>query len=452
MKNPTILIAESDEILCQNLKSRLLPHEFDVIEVPDETGVLKSFQSWKPDLIIIGASKKRNRNELNTVKEIRQKDTKIPLILVTRHSSEARILASFRAGVNDYFKISTLTSYENLVKSIRRNLRKISHQPLAGHKRIAPNLNSSPAMIGKSTQMQEIKEYLVKVATTDSTLLVTGETGTGKELVAEFVHMKSQRHNQPFICVNCAALPESLIESEMFGYERGAFTGAVVSKPGKFEQASGGSILLDEIGDLSANGQAKILGALEKKTIQPLGAGKSKPIATDVRIIAATNKDIEQLIAERRFREDLYFRLNVARVHLPPLRDRKEDILNLVEQYIHDLNRQFGLEVESFTEEALMSILNYDWPGNIRELKNLLEATFINRPSNKISFSDLPKVFQQKLKGQEKPSEIDRNRVLSALLNTNWNKAKAAQKLNISRMTIYRKMEKYGIISRFQPK
>jgi transcriptional regulator with PAS, ATPase and Fis domain len=297
--------------------------------------------------------------------------------------------------------------------------------------------------------MSEIKAYLMKVAPTNCTILISGETGTGKELVAEMIHQHSPRRTKPFVCLNCAALPESLLESELFGYERGAFTGAYFSYSGKFKLAEGGTFFFDEIGEMTHYAQAKILRAIEGKEIYRLGGKKG--ISTDVRVIAATNQDPERLVSDGKLREDLYHRLNVARVHLPPLRDRKEEILPLLTHYTRVLNRQYGREVIGFTEEALACLLKYNWPGNIRELKNLLEATFINLPSRKIAFMDLPKMFQQKLLELEELPQNERDRLLSALFCCNWNKSKAAQRLNWSRMTLYRKMAKYQILMSSKP-
>ncbi|MBW2121697.1 MAG: sigma-54-dependent Fis family transcriptional regulator, partial [Deltaproteobacteria bacterium] len=290
------------------------------------------------------------------------------------------------------------------------------------------------------------KAYLLKVAATDSTVLITGETGTGKELAAEMIHKKSPRHKKPFVCINCAALPDTLLESELFGFERGAFTGALASKQGKFELARGGTVLLDEIGDMSHYAQAKLLRAIEKKEVSHLGGKQDIPV--DVRVIAATNQDPEQMVAQGKFRKDLYYRLNVARIHLPPLHDQKEDILCLLNHYMAEMNRRFRRRVEGFTEEALASLLHYDWPGNVRELKNLLEATFINLPSRRITFLDLPEPFRRRLKEVRNIPQAERNRLLSALFATNWNKSKAAQKLSWSRMTLYRKMAKYHIVTK----
>ena len=433
MKNPEILIAEGDEVLCQDLKLRLHGHAFEVIKVPDKTGTLRFFQTRKSDLVIISSSRNNSRDGLEAAKQIRRQDGRVPLILITRDSSEARVIAALRAGVNDYFKVPF--SYEELVTSINRHL--------SDHKTSLEETNVDKPMIGDSTPMREIKAYLLKVAATDSTVLITGETGTGKDLAADLIHRNSTRHKKPFVCINCAALPESLVESELFGYERGAFTGAIASKQGKFEQAEGGTVFLDEIGDMSPYAQAKILRAIEIKEVYRLGGKRSIPL--NVRVIAATNHDTEQLVAQGKFRKDLYYRFNVAMVHLPPLRNRKEDIPTLLGHLIRQFNERFGREVEGFTQEAMASLLRYDWPGNVRELKNVLEATFINLPSQKIAFMDLPKQFQRRLKETEGLPKKERDRVLSALFATNWNKSEAAQKLHWSRMTLYRKMAKYHI-------
>jgi len=433
MKNPAILIVEGDEILRQDLKGHLSRNGFEVIEALDKTSALRSFQVRKPDLVIICSSGDNSRDGLNTVAQIHRQDRGVPLFLITRKSSEARVIAALRAGITGYFKWPV--SCEELIASINRKL--------SDHKKSFPETDIDEPMIGDGAAMREIKAYLMNVATTDSTVLITGETGTGKELAADLIHRNSPRHQEPFVCINCAALPESLVESEMFGYERGAFTGAVALNRGKFELAEGGTVFLDEIGDMSPYAQMKILRTTEKKEVCRLGGKRVIPI--NVRIVGATNRDPEQLIEQGNFRKDLYYRLNVARVHLPPLRLRKEDIPSLLKHYIRKFNQRFGREVEGLTEEALTSLLHYDWPGNVRELKNILEATFINLPSWKIALMDLPKAFRRQLKETEGLPEKERDRLLSVLFATKWNKSKAAQKLHWSRMTLYRKMAKYQI-------
>ncbi|MGD9013756.1 MAG: sigma-54 dependent transcriptional regulator, partial [Desulfobacterales bacterium] len=294
--------------------------------------------------------------------------------------------------------------------------------------------------------MREIKHYLAKVARTDSNVLITGETGTGKELAAGLIHYQSPRYGKPFVCINSAALPETLVESELFGYDRGAFTGAVTEKPGKLELAAKGTVFLDEIGDMNRYAQAKILRSIESREFFHLGG--RRPVPFKARVIAATNKDPMQLIEERKMREDLYYRLNVARIHLPPLQKRKDDIPPLVSFAVNRLNRRFRRQVHGLTDEAMEHLLLYDWPGNIRELFNLLEATYISLPSQHADFIDLPKPIKKQIKVPEFYASDERKRIVSALLETNWNKSTAAQKLNWSRMTLYRKMSKYSITER----
>ncbi len=297
--------------------------------------------------------------------------------------------------------------------------------------------------------MREIAAYIARIASTDSTVLITGETGTGKELVAERIHCNSLRSLRPFISINCAALPESLVESELFGFDRGAFTGAVAAKKGKFEQAQGGTVFLDEIGDMSLYAQAKILRSIENKEVYPIGGNRAIPL--DIRIIAATNQEPEELMAEGNFRQDLYYRLNIARIHLPPLRDRKEDIPRLVAYMINKLNQRFNRNIKGLTKEALACLLRFDWPGNIRELMNLLEASYINLPSDPIYHMDLPEPIHQRLQLTATDNDTERSRILSALLDTNWNKSTAARKLEWSRMTLYRKIAKYKIVEKRKP-
>jgi len=300
-------------------------------------------------------------------------------------------------------------------------------------------------MIGHGPRMREINAYIERLATTESTVLITGETGTGKELTAELIHGASRCQQRPLVCINCAAMPDSLLESELFGHERGAFTGAHVASAGKLKQADGGTVLFDEIGDMSPYAQAKILRLIESKEIERLGGQRSIPV--NVRVIAATNQDLERLMEEGRFRKDLYFRLNVVRIHLPALRDRKEDLPALLDRYVQQFSRSLGREVLGFTEEAMAALLRHDWPGNVRELRNVVEAVFTTLRSPSISLTDLPPACRHAPgdTGETFP-DAERDRLLAALTSTRWNKSKAAEQLHWSRMTLYRKMAKYHII------
>jgi DNA-binding NtrC family response regulator len=444
MPKPKMLVISEDEALCQNLEKYLCHRGFDFVVAPHEADALPFYQSKKPDLLIISSHRENPDDGLGVVESIRKLDTRIPIILISRYSSEERIIAAFRAYINDYLK--SPLSLEELLKSIKRNLFENPYLPAGRPGPAVAFPKGDHSLVGDSTPIREIRDYLSKVAATSSSVLITGETGTGKELAAESIHRKSVRNGKPFVCINCAALPESLIESEMFGYERGAFTGAVALSRGKFEQAQSGTVFLDEIGDMSSYAQAKILRTIERKEVRRLGGKRIIPL--DIRVTAATNRDPEQLVEEGKFREDLYYRLNVGRVHMPPLRDHKEDIPALIDHTVRKLNRRFGRKIEGLTDEALTCLLDYDWPGNVRELINILEAAFINLPSPTVTVLDLPETFHKRLKEAKHLPKSERDQVLSALFDTKWNKSKAARRLHWSRMTLYRKMVKYDIVSR----
>ncbi|WP_345779195.1 sigma-54 dependent transcriptional regulator [Lysobacter sp. CFH 32150] len=298
-------------------------------------------------------------------------------------------------------------------------------------------------LVGKSGLMTSLFAYAEKVARTDSTLLITGETGTGKDHLARYVHSRSRRAQQAMMCINCAAIPDTLIESELFGYERGAFTGAQQSYPGKFKLADKGTLLLDEIGDLSFPAQAKLLRVIEEQEVFRIGARRSESV--DVRIIASTNRDLESMVAEKRFRPDLFFRLNVARIHVPPLRQRREDIPLLFAHFLEEIGQHIGIAIDGTSSEALDCLLRHPWPGNIRELRNVAESLFIDPPHGLVQLQHLPPVVQRCLDGLERAEASERERILTALFATHWNKCRAAKELHWSRMTLYRKLTKYQI-------
>jgi DNA-binding NtrC family response regulator len=444
MKRPVVLVHGIEDILYQNLKRRLVHHEFSVIESTEQSDTSEQILIDCPELVIVSSYRKAFGKGIKEIKRIRQLDKDLPIILIAGKSSEAKAIAAIKAGANDYFKLPF--SCEVLAKRAKRILQTRSHRSLSNEVLKRQSSKIDKCIIGQSKSMQEVKSHLLNVAQYNSTVLITGETGTGKELAANLIHLKSPRHKSPFVCVNCAALPESLVESELFGYDQGAFTGATADKPGKFELAKGGTVFLDEISDMNKHAQAKILRSIESKDYFHLG-GKDA-ITFDARVVAATNQDPEQLISKGIFRKDLYYRLNVARIHLPPLRERKEDIPNLVKHTLQKLNFRFNRKVEGLTEEAMTCLFRYGWPGNVRELMNLLEAVYINLPSKPITIIDLPKQIQKQLNFTASSTQKERERIISALLETNWNKSTAAQKLNWSRMTLYRKLAKYNIIEK----
>lgn len=444
LNKDVVLIAARDGRLRAAWRRLLADRGSEVIEVLDVTSVLESAQARPLDLIILGASLSRPRDSLDVVRRIRSRDSRVPIILVTSAGCEELAIASFRAGVTDY--LNERSSLEELAASIDRCLfYSLAEDAPEAHALPKAAPGPTPFLVGQSTGIRDIKAYIAKLAATDCCVLITGETGTGKELVAQLIHATSERRRKPFACINCAAIPDTLVESELFGYERGAFTGASGRYEGQLKLADAGTVFFDEIGDMSPYAQAKILRVIEGRAIHRLGGRRGIPL--DIRIIAATNQDLERLVADGKFRRDLYFRLNVARIHLPPLRDRREDIPLLVEHFIDELNRRYRTAIEGLDDDALEVLFGYDWPGNIRELRNVLEAVFLTRPPRRISRMALPESFRQRTGMSHKPSAEELDRLLTALYSTNWNKSRAAKQLQWSRMTLYRKMAKYRLAS-----
>ncbi len=301
-------------------------------------------------------------------------------------------------------------------------------------------------IIGKSRKILEIFDILPDIAESNSNVLIEGPSGTGKEVFARTIHNLSKRKNKPFIAVNCAALPDTLLESELFGYEKGAFTDAIRRKPGRFELANGGTLFLDEIGDTSPALQVKLLRAIQEKEIEPLGG--TRTIKVDVRIICATNKDLLSLVKEGKFREDLYYRINVIKISLPPLRERREDIPLLIEHFITKYNAITGKNITGITEDAMNILMSYDYPGNIRELENIIEHAFVLSKNEIIDIDDLPQEIRKSLISNDEDifnlEEVEKRAIIKALRKFN-NKQKAAEALGIDRTTLWRKLKHYGL-------
>jgi DNA-binding NtrC family response regulator len=441
MDRPTILVANAGKDLLNRLRGLMPSPDMEMLGLDSEADVVLRLQEGPPDLVIACSNGGDARRGLEVIRQIRRLSKSTPVIFITCQSSERLAIEALRAGADNYFKFPF--SDDSLQASLKSLLGDAKASLTSSSSRIAQT------MVGDSRSMQDVRDYITRVAATDSTVLITGETGTGKELAAEMIHLHSSRKKNPLIRINCSALPDSLVESEMFGYERGAFTGAVVAQKGKLNAANGGGVFFDEIGDMNTFAQAKILRSIELKEVYPLGSNHS--VSLDFRIIAATNRNPEKLVADGKFRQDLYYRLNVARVHLPPLRERKQDIPELAAFAIENLNRRFQRQVQGLSEEAMACLMRYDWPGNVRELMNLLEATYINLPRRMIVLDDLPKTFLSKLKADGSSQPDERNYIVSALVHTRWNKATAARKLNWSRMTLYRKIAKYHIVEKRHP-
>lgn len=322
-------------------------------------------------------------------------------------------------------------------------------------RQLSRSLDQEPyfqGMIGHSRHMKQIFEMVEKAAQTDLPVLIQGESGTGKELVAQAIHKLSLRSEQPFIQVNCAALNESLLESELFGHVKGAFTGALQHRKGRFEAANSGDIFLDEIGDLPLSMQIKLLRVLETKTFERVGENQS--VSVDVRIIVATNKDLSHLIAEEQFREDLYYRINVIRIHIPPLRERKEDIPHLVDFFLQSLSREDSHDIKGVSREAMHILMHYSWPGNVRELKNAMDYSHVLAEGDVIRPEHLPEYLKGHgaaqansvmAKGSEGSGNREKEELIQALKESGGNKAQAARLLGINRVTVLNRMRKHGI-------
>lgn len=394
-------------------------------------------QRLDPRLVLISADVGSIYQAISFVQQIREESRNLPCVLVTSYSSEELAVHALNAGVTLYFKRPF--NEATLLAQIPSLLDRCRPHPPGTHR--DRNIDSAGRLIGQSARMRALRDYIRKVGGCQSNVLITGETGTGKELVAELIHANSTRRDGPFVCLNTSAIPDALVESELFGFERGAFTGACASHRGKLALAQTGTVFLDEIGDIGPQIQAKLLRAIEGKKIYRLGGEKEIPL--DFRVLAATNQDLRAAVEQNRFRNDLYYRLNVIRIQLAPLRERREDIPALLHHYIAHFNSVFDCEVEGFTTAALGRLVSYDWPGNIRELKNVLEAIFVNLPERRIDVSDLPDSIPIPREGRAKRGE--RDAIVSALIASNWNKSQAAVRLRCSRMTLYRKMASYQV-------
>ena len=387
-----------------------------------------------PDLICIGCDRQLSLRDLESAHKYRY-GTNAPIVLVAWNGSEELAIAALRHGIDDYIRgVDCRTELPRILLSLS------SSQPQA-------SIASCELLVGDSDFTRTTRDYIGRVAKTSSNVLVTGETGTGKDLIARLVHRNSTRANKALVCINCAAVPDTLLESELFGVERGAYTGADVAHDGSLATADGGTAFLDEIGDMTPYAQAKILRVIETKEVHRLGGGKPRHV--DFRIVAATNRDLDSLSQEGQFRRDLFFRLNVARIHMLPLRERPEDVLPLAHHFRQEFNRGFGRNTLGFSPRSEQSILSYSWPGNVRELKNLVEASFITLDPE-CPWVEMPDFFCSAVENESGTAPDEVSRICKALSESGGNKSKAADILSWSRMTLYRKMERYRIPAKHQ--
>jgi len=400
--------------------------------------------------VIITALKMPGVGGMDVLKLAKGQSPATAVIMMTGYATVESAVEAMKEGAYDY-----LTKPVNLSKLSMLVQRAIEQQRMMVEveelRRQLETRTSFQNIIGTSKQIQRVYETVLRIAPINSTVLICGESGTGKELVARAIHHNSPRRNKPFIILNCAALPEGIIESELFGHERGAFTGALAAKKGMFELADGGTLFLDEIGEMALSTQAKLLRVLEDKEFMRVGG--TKTLRVDVNVIAATNLDLEKAIAEKTFREDLYYRLNVITLKLPPLRERKEDIPLLIRAFTDAFNHENPTKVQGISREALSKLQDYHWPGNVRELKHCIESIMATSNRKLIEIEDLPahiaKAIRQdpeiRLKAGVSMAEVEKEAIRQTLLYTGGNRTKAAKVLNIGLRTLHQKLKDYHL-------
>jgi len=443
----TVLVVDDDERLRKQVYWAL-KDSYRVFQAEDRLQTHQMIEEAPVDLVLLDLrlppAVDTPEEGMKTLEEIRRVKPEIKVIVISADKKEETCLRAINNGAYDYFsKPFDLLEMRIVLKRAlyRQNLeREIERLRLSSEEKY-----EFANIVGKSEPMRKIFEMIGTLAQADCTVLLRGESGTGKELVARAIHYTSQRTGSPFVPVNCAAIPESLLESELFGYEKGAFTGATTRKLGKFELASDGTLFLDEIADMSLAMQAKILRAVQDRTFERLGG--TKPIKVNTRLIAATNKNLEELMRKEAFREDLYYRLNVVSIYLPALRERKDDIPLLVSHFLRKYNRVNNKRIKGVSNQALKLLMNYNWPGNVRELENLIERAIVLGEGDILLPRDLS------LKAGEKPSgsrvtsssvdislaETEKRLIKKTLKLTHWNQTKAAKLLGIHRNTLRRK-------------
>jgi DNA-binding NtrC family response regulator len=446
----TILLVDDDAAHRTMLKVNLLDAGYAVEELADGDQVLPYLKKKEVDLILLDMKMER-MDGLTTLSLLLQAGLDYPVIVLTAFSSVESAVEAMRKGAFDY--IAKPVDIEELKISIHRALsfRSLSEENRQLKNRLGEQF-SYHNIIGKSSAMQQMFATLEMVAPTDATVLITGESGTGKELVANALHQNSLRHDRSFIKLNCAALHENLLESELFGHESGAFTGASGRRKGRFEAANKGTMFLDEIGDMSLQTQAKILRVLQEGEFERLGGNET--IKVDVRLLAATHRDLQEMIEAGSFRQDLYFRLSVVPVNLPPLRDRNTDIFELANHFLNRFSEKNRKDIKDFHPEALNLLMQYDWPGNIRELENTVERAVILCHGEQITPQDLPPHLLSEDVRNLKTTQVqdsftlrdmEREVIRSTLEKTGNNKSQAAKQLGVARQTLLNKIKEYGL-------
>jgi len=466
----TILIVDDDKSVRYSLK-RMMEGDFSILTAQNGDEALNQFKENRPDLVIMDI-RMPGRNGIDVLKEMKSIDPKSLVIIMTAYGTTETAIEAMKYGAFDYIlKPFPIPQMKGLIEKAL-SLRKLMKQEVT-YASLEAGEGDGEQIIGSSGKMQEIYKIIGQVAPSDVTVLLRGESGTGKELLARAIYHHSLRANQPFLPVNCAAIPDTLLESELFGHEKGAFTGATSRRIGKLEQCQGGTIFLDEIGDMSLSTQAKLLRVLQDRTFERLGGIET--IKVDLRFVIATNQDLEEAISTGKFREDLYYRLNVVSIQIPPLRERKEDIADLVSYFLKKFNRELKKKIVGITPAAMGKITIYAWPGNVRQLENVLKRATVLCQGEWIledqlllekgwepSFAKatergakpieglLDILFEELSKGSSVQQEdiistIERGFILRALQKTKGNQVQAAQLLGINRSTLRGKMDRYHI-------
>ena len=452
-----ILVVDDDEQMQFFLKEALLRQGYGVTVRSTAEGALDCLRSGRFDLVLLDV-RLPGMSGLVAVESVLKIDPRMPIIVMTAHGSGDGAIEAIRRGAYDYF--TKPFRLEEMEIVIRRALEK--RRLLAEIERLRLQLANGPRgrMIGTSRAMSAVFRLIERAAPTDSTVLILGESGTGKELIAENIHQQSPRRDRPFVKLNCAAIPEALLESELFGHEKGAFTGALMRKTGKFELADGGTLLLDEIGDMSPTTQSKILRVLQEREFERVGG--TATVRVDVRIIASTNKELARAVKEGRFRDDLYFRLNVVTINVPPLRDRREEIPDLVAHFLAEANARLGRAVTHLSPDAMAALMEYDWPGNVRELRNMVERAIVVSDTEVATLASLPAALQAGVAGlravdaeqlatlsaaslDERMAQLERAFVVEALTRAGGVQAAAARLLGITERSVWHLVKKHKI-------
>lgn len=451
MPKAKILVIDDEPLMREFIEEAMSRAGYRVVSSGSGAEGVELIRTQSFDLIITDM-KMEPVDGLEVLRESIKVSSETPVIMMTAYATIDTAIETLKAGAVDYL-IKPFTP-EAIEIAVKRALDKVKIN--AENKYLRSELNAylgPPEIIGKSKVMQELHEKISRIADSRSTVLIRGETGVGKELVARTIHLLSPRREKTFIKVNCAALSSGILESELFGHERGAFTGAYEKKIGRFELANGGSLLLDEISEIHIDLQPKLLRALQEREIERVGG--TETISVDVRIIATSNRNLEEAIAKHSFREDLFYRLNVITIYVPPLRERKEDIPELANYFLKRFSRENGRNVESITKKAMEYFMNYDWPGNVRELQNIIERAVVLAGDKKVlciedfEFLKTKNHFDSNLSHIQPGvtlADIEKNLILKTLEHCGGNKTKSAEVLGISVRTLRNKLHEYGII------